>query len=324
MLTETLKVPRTVAAYREPISQFTLHAFGDDSTKGVCGAVYVVVQQAQGTTQQLISAKSRLVKENQSTPRLELIAGHMAVNLATNVQAALHLIPIAGWTRQLLSIESKDKRSIASLSQIECARFSNMVTSFGLISYLKTTQQIWEVEGEVNAVKNAVWKVGPAWLSDPPKWPPEILLELSPDIIAKAKVKREILSSAIPRRGVLDPLMDRYPLTKALRIQELVGWFIHNCQAQPRNQQSCPITTDEVQTQELWWIKQVQQSAQQQPCFQTDKLQLNLQLDDQQVLECRGRIMGEYPVYLPDYHVFTQKLVFQAYFAILQGSTTGH
>ena len=59
MLTETLKMARTVAAYREPIAQFTLHAFGDDSTKGVCGAVYVVVQQAQGTTRQLISAKSR-------------------------------------------------------------------------------------------------------------------------------------------------------------------------------------------------------------------------------------------------------------------------
>ena len=93
MLTETLKVPRTVAAYREPISQFTLHAFGDDSTKGSCGAVYAVVQQAQGTTQQLISAKSRLAKENQSIPRLELIAGHMALNLATNMQAALQLIP---------------------------------------------------------------------------------------------------------------------------------------------------------------------------------------------------------------------------------------
>ena len=59
--------------------------------------------------------------------------------------------------------------------------------------------------------------------------------------------------------------------------------------------------------------------AQQQANFQADKLQLNLQDNDQQVLECRGRIMGEYPIYLPDNHPFTAKLVFNAHLSTLHG-----
>ena len=51
-----------------------------------------------------------------------------------------------------------------------------------------------------------------------------------------------------------------------------------------------PISTEEVQYQELWWIKRAQNSAHQQPTFQADKLQLNLQYNNKQVLECRGRI----------------------------------
>ena len=45
--------------------------------------------QASGVTQGLIAAKSRLAKKSPMIPRLELMSGHMAVNLSTNVQAAL-------------------------------------------------------------------------------------------------------------------------------------------------------------------------------------------------------------------------------------------
>lgn len=114
--------------------------------------------------------------------------------------------------------------------------------------------------------------------------------------MAEAKVKREVLSITIPKRDALDQVLNNHPLPRVLRIGTWVWRFIHNCRAQPRNRKNGPITTDEMQRQELWWIKQAQQSAQQQANFQADKLQLNLQENDQQVLECRGRIMGEYPI----------------------------
>ena len=81
--------PRSLVQYQEPIDNIKLHAFGDASIHGVCAAVYAVVTQASGVTQGLIAAKSRLAKKSLTIPRLELVAGHMAVNLSTNVRVAL-------------------------------------------------------------------------------------------------------------------------------------------------------------------------------------------------------------------------------------------
>ena len=80
-LTENLTVPRALAPYHQPISSLTLHAFGDASAKGVSAAVYAIVRQDQGVTQQLVGAKVKTRKENLTIPRLKPIAGHMAVNL---------------------------------------------------------------------------------------------------------------------------------------------------------------------------------------------------------------------------------------------------
>ena len=73
----------------EPVQQTELHAFGNASTQGVGAAVYAVVRQPSGTTQQLVVAKSRLAKRSLSVPWLELVAAHMATNLFANVYVSL-------------------------------------------------------------------------------------------------------------------------------------------------------------------------------------------------------------------------------------------
>ena len=92
-MTEDFVVPRALSPYHQPISQPTLHAFEDASINGVCAAVYADVHQGEKVTQQLVCAKSRLAKKGLTIPRLELIAGHMSVNLVTNVQTALSIHP---------------------------------------------------------------------------------------------------------------------------------------------------------------------------------------------------------------------------------------
>ena len=52
--------------------------------------------------------------------------------------------------------------------------------------------------------------------------------------------------------------------------------------------------------------------------FVKDKGQLNLQLNCEDVWECRGHIQGEYPIYLPDSALFTTKLV-REHMATLHG-----
>ena len=78
-------MPRSLAVAGEEIREITLHAFGDGSGQGLAAAVYAVVQQHSVVTPGLVAAKARLAKEDLTIPRLELVAGHMAANLLTNV-----------------------------------------------------------------------------------------------------------------------------------------------------------------------------------------------------------------------------------------------
>ena len=52
-------------------------------------AVNGVTHQSSGVSQGLVTAKSRLAKKGLTTPRLELVAGHMTANLVSNVRDAL-------------------------------------------------------------------------------------------------------------------------------------------------------------------------------------------------------------------------------------------
>ena len=50
-----------------------------------------------------------------------------------------------------------------------------------------------------------------------------------------------------------------------------------------------------------------------------DRLQLNLQLNQDRLLECRGRLQGNYPIYVPDRTIFAEKLIQHAHKATLLG-----
>lgn len=93
-------VPRAIARFEEDIEEVELHSFGDASKGGVGAAVYAVVRQQSGITQQLVAAKSRLAKQGLTIPRLELVSAHMATNLLMNVRNALDNITppkLYGW-----------------------------------------------------------------------------------------------------------------------------------------------------------------------------------------------------------------------------------
>jgi hypothetical protein len=94
-LPELITTVRSLAKYQEPVTSITLHAFGDASGNGVAAATYVVVSQPSGQTQGLVTAKTRLAKQGLTIPRQELVAGHMADNLVTNVKEALEGFPVA-------------------------------------------------------------------------------------------------------------------------------------------------------------------------------------------------------------------------------------
>lgn len=85
---------RSLVQFQEPIISIALHVFGDASGVGVAAAAFTVVTQPSGVTQGIIAARARLAKQGLSIPRLELVAGHMAANLATNVKEVLEGHPV--------------------------------------------------------------------------------------------------------------------------------------------------------------------------------------------------------------------------------------
>ena len=87
-LPESSTILRLLIVHREEIEQIDLHVFRDARANGVAACNYAVIRQASGTSQGLIAARSRLSKQGLTIPRLELVAGHMAVNLADNVRCS--------------------------------------------------------------------------------------------------------------------------------------------------------------------------------------------------------------------------------------------
>jgi hypothetical protein len=164
-----------------------------------------------------------------------------------------------------------------------------------------------------------LWRYGHQWLADPDKWPPNITLISSASSNAEAKITKDIFAAAVNIQDTFDKLLSKHELWKVLRIGAWVQQFIHNCKATVTTRESGPLTTTEIENHKTWWIKRVQRDVQTTAKFEKDKLQLNLQINQQQVLECRGRLEGEYSIYLPDDHPFTSKLLHQAHLATLHG-----
>ena len=84
-----VEVPRSIVQHQEATISISIHAFGDTSSQGVSTAAYAVTYQPSGVLQ-------GLAKKGLTIPRLELVAGHMAANLVSNVRDALEGFPLEG------------------------------------------------------------------------------------------------------------------------------------------------------------------------------------------------------------------------------------
>jgi hypothetical protein len=83
------------------------------------------------------------------------------------------------------------------------------------------------------------------------------------------------------------------------------------------------LTTSELARQRQFYIKRAQENCD----LEIDRVALNLQPGKDKLLECRGRIQGKYPIYVPDHHLISQRIVEEAHQHTLHGGaglTMGH
>ena len=314
----SVTIPRSIAPHQQPIQELTLHAFGYASGKGVSAVVFAVVKQDDGVTQNIVTAKSRLAKRGLTIPRLELVAGHMAANLITTVHQAIQPIITADlhcWLDSTVALfwilgTGEYKQFVAN-------RVNKIRQHSSITWHHVPTADLRSRGGSV--VDAPLWRYGPQWLADPDKWPPNITLISSASSNAEANITKDIFAAAVNVQDTFDGLLSKHELWKVLRIGAWVQRFIHNCKATLVTRESGPLTTSEIENHKTWWIKRVQRDAQTTAKFEKVTLQLNLQINQQQILECRGRLECEYPIYLPDDNSFTSKLLHQAHLATLHG-----
>ena len=317
-LPASVSTQRSIPAFRELIQEVQLHAFGDASGYGVSAAVYAVVTQESGVTQGLVTAKSRLAKQGLTIPRLELVSGHMAANLAVNVRKVLEGFPLATniqcWLDSMVALywlsDSGEYRQFV-------ANRVRKIQSHPIIlwHHVPTTEN----PADLGSVTEAeLWWRGPQWLSDPKNWPPGIVRQPTQESQAERKIQRELFAGAVKVNDGLNHVLEKFGLHKAMRICTWISRFIHNSRNSSNKIQG-PLTTQEMSAQELFWIKIAQRQGLSDIHFQADKEQLNLELNVDGVWECRGRIQGEYPVYLPDSVLYTAKVVQRTHVTTLHG-----
>ncbi|XP_028409519.1 uncharacterized protein LOC114532142 [Dendronephthya gigantea] len=325
-LPRSYEVPRSLAPHQEPVSAITLHAFGDASKVGVSAVVYAVVEQEHGTTQGLVCAKSRVAKRDLSIPRLELVAGHMAVNLVSNVESAID-------QRAVSSVHCWLDSTVALYwinGQGEYRQFvANRVAKIQAHTrvewhHVPTKQNPADVGSRGGSVVgNELWSNGPQWLKDPTKWPPKQVLEATREVKDEIKPTKNPQALTTVRRPIspdsLEGLLIKFSLRKVLRICAWINRFVKNCMVTRKNRKMGPLVSEEIEDSELWWIRRAQSEVKEGPEFKDIRLQLNIQLNESGILECRGRIDGDYPMYLPRNSTFTKKVIERAHLATLHG-----
>ena len=323
------QVPRPIVHYREKVQEVELHSFGDASISGVGAAVYAVVRQESGTTQRLVAAKGRLAKQNLTIPRLELVGAHMATNLLINVRNAYDNLPspmLYGWLDSTVALHwikgnGQYKQFVANrVAKIRLHKDTEW-------RYVPTDNNPADLASRGAQVEESqLWWTGHEWLCDHDKWPKNPVTKNSPASEAEMKMNqackthREVLNIAQdqpkPEPNVFDDLLERHDLRRALRIQAWVLCFTTN------RHRKGPLTSEDLQEVQHWWIKRSQTQDSQRPHFIKTSRALNLQPNARGLLECHGRIQGKYPIYLPADSMFTRKLVHRMHVETLHGGVT--
>ena len=123
-----------------------------------------------------------------------------------------------------------------------------------------------------------------------------------------------VLSVAVDETNEICAVLQRHRLPKAVCVVAWVRRFVSNSLSSRGNpKKTGPLTTEETERQRLFWAKHTQDNCN----LEEDRVALNLQPNQEGILECRGRVQGENPVYLPDIHLFSRRVLEEAHLQTL-------
>ena len=96
----------------------------------------------------------------------------------------------------------------------------------------------------------------------------------------EAKIIKDMMTSTIQKSDVMDDILQRYSYWKFLRIKSWIQIFLHNYKRLKLERQSGPLTTKEIESSEILWVKTVQAKVQDTLQFKDETDKRNLKLDE--------------------------------------------
>ena len=204
-LPKSISIPRAFNMSFSTIKEVNIHTFADASGQGVCATLYVVIRQQNGEVHQgILCAKSRLVKKNQTIPRLELIAAHMAANITANTIKSLKsskLNNIVCWSDSTVVLHwlksTKEYKAFVT-NRVNKIKENKEITW----RHVPTDQNPADAgsRGKAYHKLDSNWMAGPKWLANKEEWPINIVSESTHESDCEAKKIQTILASAIVNR----------------------------------------------------------------------------------------------------------------------------
>ena len=123
----------------------------------------------------------------------------------------------------------------------------------------------------------------------------------------KQKWEQKLLQQQL--LNMIDKVLEKFALKKALQIKTWTVWSIKNCRRPRTEQRRDPVTAEGLSIELSKMIKIVQANHKHNSWFSEDHQKLNLQKNKNEMCECHGRIAGQYPIYIPKISILTGKMV---------------
>ena len=325
-LPDEIEVPRSIAKYSERVESIVLHGFGDASKHGISAAVYAIVHQKSGSNVELLVAKSRLAKKDLSIPRLELVAGHLVANMLESTTTALAGIHISGsyaWLDSSVAlywIEGKGQYKQFVGNRVKAIQKKSFI-KWKHVPSEENPADIGSRGCKANKIPTR-WFEGPKWLLNKDTWPQEIEITASEETEKEVSPVKKLLRTANVEKCEIDQVLEKHNFWKAMRILGWIGRFIHNCRVRKGERTLGQLTTQDIQSQIELVILRAQRRFENNERFKSDRERLNLQKNDKGIFICKGRIEGDYPVYLRERSLLTDKIVEHCHLQTLHGGVS--
>ena len=194
-----------------------------DASNLACSAVTIaVIEQSSGTVKGLLTSKSRISKKNTSIPRLELVAAHMAANMAKNIHNALHRLPIKSmviWVDSMVVLywltnpAKQWKAFVANRVKKIIETTSNLPITWKYCPSSKYLADLGSRGANLSQLEQGNWFTGPEWLIKKELWPGQPILTQTSDVKKECMpVKEETLFTQDLQPDEWDSLTQKFVL----------------------------------------------------------------------------------------------------------------